>query len=158
MLKRILLAATLLAAAMGSSLHAEKALGVSVGYATRAEAPVAGIFFQMDIIPHLRVAPSFNYQFRHNGCDALQFDLDFHSPWAVGAGVKLYPLVGVSVARWNISAGGIHENFDRIGFNAGGGAEWSPIGSSLKLFIEGKYNAVSDFGSGYIKAGIGYKF
>ena len=157
MLKRILLASAMLAAAVGG-IHAEKVLGVSVGYASKAKAPTGGVFFQMDIIPKLRVAPSFNYQFRHNSTDALIIDIDFHSPWNVAPTLRLYPLVGLSAARRNISGDGKNESFDRLGLNLGGGAEWCPPSSHLKVFVEGKYNFVSDFGSAYVKAGIGYRF
>ncbi len=92
------LAAVMLCAVVGliPALAGEKAVGVAGGISTRnGVAPVAGVYFQLGVIPHLRIAPSLNYQFRKHGADAFAVNVDVHSPWAIVGSesrLRVYPL------------------------------------------------------------------
>lgn len=148
------------------ALAGEKAVGVAGGISTRnGVAPVAGVYFQLGVIPHLRIAPSLNYQFRKHGADAFAVNLDVHSPWAIvgsDSRLRVYPLAGFHIARWNYFRNGDGEErgrIDRIGFNVGGGVEWMPSKDMrLKLYAEGKYRYAHRFDTGVVTVGIGYVF
>ncbi len=149
------LAAVMLCAVVGliPALAGEKAVGV------------AGVYFQLGVIPHLRIAPSLNYQFRKHGADAFAVNVDVHSPWAIvgsDSRLRVYPLAGFHIARWNYFRNGDGEErgrIDRIGFNVGGGVEWMPSKDMrLKLYAEGKYRYAHRFDTGVVTVGIGYVF
>ncbi len=140
----------------------EKSVGVFGGISTRTNAPVAGISFGLELIPHLRITPSVQYQFPRHDIDAFMLNVDIQSPWQiVGSAVKVYPLVGVAVSRWNENYGEDSDkrHFDRLGFNVGGGIEWKPSKLlGLKLFAEGKYGYAQRFDTGVVTIGLGYVF
>lgn len=162
------LAAVMFCAVVGliPALAGEKAVGVAGGISTRnGVAPVAGVYFQLGVIPHLRIAPSLNYQFRKHGADAFAVNVDVHSPWAIvgsDSRLRVYPLAGFHIARWNYFRNGDGEErgrIDRIGFNVGGGVEWMPSKDMrLKLYAEGKYRYAHRFDTGVVTVGIGYVF
>lgn len=143
----------------------EKSVGIMGGVSTAQPAPVAGVYFGLGVIPHLRITPSITYQFEVNRQDAITLSLDVQSPWKLtGTRFKVYPLVGVNIGRWNFvntTADGHSEKHrvDRIGFNVGGGVEWQPSKAlGLKIFAEGKYAYVKRFDTGIVSIGLGYVF
>lgn len=146
------------------AMAGEKCVGVTGGIKTRGTAPVAGVYFQLGVIPHLRVVPALTHQFRKHGTDGFAFNLDVHSPWRlVGSRFSVYPLAGLNISRWNVTASSDTDTFkthaDRLGFNVGGGVEWRPSAAlGLKISAEGKYRYNKDFDTGVVTLGIGYVF
>lgn len=140
----------------------EKTVGLLGGVSTDLPAPLAGVFFGLEPLPHLRITPSVSYQFEQKHTDAFRLAIDVQSPWSVaGTRFRVYPLAGVSVSRFNVdrnTESGSH-HIDRIGFNVGGGLEWKPSKLlGLKIFVEGKYAYSRRFDTGLVTAGIGYAF
>lgn len=141
----------------------EKSVGIKAGYCTRNESAVAGIYFQYDFSRHFRLSPSIDYVFRHNGFDAYTFNLTAQFP--IGLKDKrfdIYPLAGLSYAIWNHSYTGegnddVSMRVNKFGFDVGAGAEYK-INSSLKLFVQGKFNCVKHYNTGVFVVGIGYVF
>ncbi len=140
---------------------AEKTVGIIGGITTGPTAPVAGVFFGLEPVGHIRIVPSFSYQFKQNRTDAFRFSIDVQSPWAItGTRFRIYPLAGVSVSRFNtVKSDNSQQRIDRLGFNVGGGLEWKPAAMlGLKLFAEGKYAYAKKFDSALVSLGIGYAF
>ncbi|MDE6119502.1 MAG: hypothetical protein K2F82_06515 [Muribaculaceae bacterium] len=50
---------------------AEKTVGIIGGITTGPTAPVAGVFFGLEPVGHIRIVPSFSYQFKQNRTDAF---------------------------------------------------------------------------------------
>lgn len=152
-----------LALLIGSAVPAyasEKSVGLLGGVSTDAPAPVAGVYFGLGVLPHLRITPSIAYQFTHNSTDAFLLNIDVQSPWELtGSRFKVYPLAGVSVSRWNVESEANKRHYDRLGFNVGGGVEWKPSAMmGLKIFAEGKYAYAKRFETALVTVGIGYVF
>lgn len=158
---KVALAATVALGATWPAQAAEKTAGIIGGISTDPTAPVTGIFFGLQPISHLRVVPSFTYQFKQGNTDAFRFNIDVQSPWAIaGTRFRVYPLAGVSVSRFNtVKSDNSPQRIDRLGFNVGGGLEWKPSAMlGLKLFAEGKYSYAKNFDSALVTLGIGYAF
>ena len=149
----------------GSNSRAgEKTLGVRLGYNTRSEAPLAGLFFQYSLTEHFRLSPNVEYYFKHKGTDALSVNLNAHFPFTLGAGshAALYPLAGVNFTSWNFhqEASDIDDvttRASRLGLNLGGGFEYYAT-KSLKLSLEAKATLIKNYSSGTFSLSIGYVF
>ena len=145
----------------------EKTFGIRVGYNTRTEAPLSGLFFQYGFSTHFRVSPNLDYYFRHNDVDALSFNCNVHIPFKLSnSGVTaIYPLAGLNYSAWSHHYEGneLKNNNDvtmrqtRVGLNLGGGFEIyaSP---TLKVSIEAKATLIKAYSSGSFTASIGYIF
>lgn len=161
LIARIALSAALLIGAFSPVRAAEKSVGVLGGVSTDQTAPVAGVFFGLEVIPHLRLTPSITYQFEKSHTDAFRICVDVQSPWRiVGSRFRVYPLAGVSVSRFNVDKSGDNSHsVDRLGFNVGGGLEWQPSAMlGLRLYAEGKYAYARRFDTALVSVGIGYVF
>lgn len=161
--KALFMAMAMVAATWFPAEAAEKSGGITAGVNTNSGAPLAGLYFGMGIGSHLRVTPSIFYQFERKSTDAFMLNIDVESPWTIaGTPVKVYPLAGVSVSRWNrydLVGGDAKSHADRLGLNLGGGVEWRPSSLlHLKVFVEGKYGFAKNYGAGFVTAGIGYIF
>lgn len=156
-----LLMILLAAPAASADFFGEKTAGVKGGFSTKTETALAGIFFQFRPSTHLRIAPSVQYSFRHNGVDALLFDIDFHFPLLHGNRFNVYPLAGVNFSSCTDHSatdnGDVSNRASRLGLNAGAGLEFKPT-PSMRLFAEGNYYFVKNFNSAIISIGIGYCF
>ena len=149
------------------SYRGEKTMGIYGGYTTRNSSATAGIFFQYRFGKYLRIAPSAGYDFRNEGEDAFNIDLDIHVPVALNSrgSVNIYPIAGLGYAnisrredsRIARSSSDSRQSFDRFGVNLGGGLEYfaSP---TLRLALEGKWRGRHDYPTGIFSVSIGYRF
>lgn len=142
----------------------EKTVGLRGGYNTRAEAPVAGLFFQYRFSEHFGVSPNVDYYFRHEGTDALSVNINAHAPFRLsGAGkFAVYPLGGVNYTSWNYHDDNAAHNdassrVSRLGLNLGGGLEFK-ASPTLKLSFEAKSTLIKEYSSGTFTLSIGYVF
>lgn len=146
-----------------AAARGEKSVGVKIGYCSRNESPVGGLYFQYDFSRHFRLSPSIDYIFRHEGYDGFTFNLTAQFPIGLRSSrFDIYPLAGLSYAIWNhtlpkVAGNDVSERINRLGLDVGAGAEYK-ISSSLKLFVQGKFNWVKNFNTGIFVAGIGYVF
>lgn len=146
------------------SHRGEKAVGIKGGYVTRNTTGMAGIFFQYRFSNHFTLSPNIDYVFRDKGSDAFLVNIDTHYPIALGnSRIDFYPIAGLNYSSWGIS----HEDapneddvttrHNRFGLNAGIGLNYQAT-PTLKLFVQGKYTAVSRYSTGVFSAGIAYTF
>lgn len=145
----------------------EKTFGIRVGYNTRTEAPVAGMFFQYGFSNHFRLSPNLDYYFRHNDVDALSVNCNAHFPIKLNkkGSSAIYPLGGLNYTSWSYHFEGDDlEKFNdvsmrrtRVGLNLGAGYEFyaSP---TLKLSAEAKATLLKSYSSATISLSIGYIF
>lgn len=145
----------------------EKSVGVTGGYLTRTESPVAGLYFRYRAARLLRIAPDVTYIFKHNNTDGLAINVNLQMPLSVipSGRLNFYPMVGVNYTSWsmhpdlavNPDRDDVTTRVNRLGLNAGAGIDVR-VTSTLTLFVEGKYTGVRHYSTGTVTAGIGYRF
>ena len=149
---------------VNATSRGEKSLGLRVGYVTRNESALAGLYFQYSFTDYFRLSPDIDYVFRHHNEDALDLNLNAHFPFRLGVSGRfsMYPLVGMNYTSWNLHTH--DENSDdvttrdsHLGLNIGGGMEYY-ITPTLKLNFEGKFQWTKRADTGVFLVGIGYVF
>lgn len=148
------------------AVKGEKSVGPKLGYVSKNQSAMAGLFFQYTFSSHFRLSPEIGYTFRHNDKDAFTFDLNAHIPFGfTGERVTFYPLAGLNYSSWNTHF--TREEYDKIddvstrksrfGVNMGAGFELR-CNESLKLNLEAKYTLIKQFSSFNMSAGISFIF
>lgn len=140
----------------------DKSVGVSVGYATRNESLSTGLGLSYSLSNSLRLNPEADYIFKRNGQDGFLFNIDLEMPMRMGqTQCYLYPLLGLSYTSWNQKIEGsvddTSQRTTRMGLNLGAGLEYY-IKPPMKVFIEGKWNAVKRYNTGLFSIGVAYVF
>ncbi len=135
--------------------NAEMTLGVEGGYSGYNEGGYASVFFQYDIIKHVRVAPQIGYAFRNQGASAFLLDVDVQFPFRVARAFSLYPLVGFTYNNWSYSGWDAHAS--RAGANFGGGMELY-LTRQFKINVNAKYSLMNDTSGVFVGFGLGYIF
>ena len=139
---------------MGSAF-AQKGIqtaGVHLSYGTEIESFGIGVKYQYNITNNIRLEPSMNYFFEKNGIDMFDINANAHYLFPMASNVRVYPLAGLTVARWDLGKG-----TTRLGVNIGGGAEMD-ITDDLILNFELKYQTVSDLDQAIFNVGVAYIF
>ncbi len=129
-------------------------LGVMGGFASQNTSGYVGVDFQYNFSNHVRIAPDVVYVFPNKEKSSFLIDVDIHIPFRVARGLALYPIAGAQYSYWNYRH---HDNYSRIGLNAGAGLELY-ITPSLKVSLQGKYSFAKDASGCYAGLGIGYIF
>jgi outer membrane protein X len=151
---------------MGSALAQKgiQAAGVNLSYGTKAESIGIGVKYQYNITDNIRLEPSMNYYFNNNytkhGEDVFDINANAHYLVPMASNIRVYPLAGLTFARWNfqeVLGGPWSDVITRLGVNLGGGAEMD-ITDQLMLNFELKYQFVSDFDQAVFNIGIAYMF
>lgn len=99
------------------------------------------------MVPHLDIAPSYNYYFR-DGKNAWHLDADLHYNLDVAPLVELYPLAGVSF---------FYCGKGYAGLNLGAGVTYN-FSSDWALKSELKYQFVKRWNDLYFSVGLSYRF
>lgn len=129
-------------------------LGINGGYATHNDGGYTNLFFQYEVVPHVRLAPEIGYVFRNDGKSAFNLAVDIHFPFRIARPVSVYPLVGFVFNSWKYP----HDNtLNRAGADFGAGFDFH-LTNNLKLTLQGKYSLMNDVSGGFIGMGIGYVF
>lgn len=131
-----------------------KALGGSVGYASYHKGGYANMYFQYSFAQHLRIAPDMGFAFRNDGVSGFLMDGDLHFPFNIAKGVDVYPLVGLTLNRWEY---GDNYSVTRGGVNFGTGFDFY-LTPNFKMTLQGKYSAMDDTGGAFLGMGFGYVF
>ncbi len=140
----------------------EKSAGAKLGYVTKNQSAMAGVFFRYSFSDHFRLSPEIGYTFRHKDLDAFTVDVNAHIPFNfTGETVAFYPLAGLNFSSWNryYSADGINESSrrNRFGVNVGAGFDLR-CSNSIKLLLEAKYCLTKRYTTATISAGVCYLF
>lgn len=150
----LLLIAAFLPALSASAQKGKMTLGLSGGYATHNDGGYTNLYFQYDLIPHIRLAPEIGYVFRNDGKSAFNLAVDVHFPFRIARPVSVYPLAGIVFNSWKHPG---DNTLNRIGADFGAGVDFD-LTNYLKLSLQGKYSLMNDVSGGFIGMGIGYIF
>lgn len=136
-----------------------QAAGVSLSYGTEISSIGLGVKYQYNITDNIRLEPSINYFFENNGVDMFDINATAHYLVPMASNIRLYPLAGLTYARWASDFGndGAEITHSKFGLNLGGGAEFD-ITDELMMNFELKYQCVSDFNQAIFSVGIAYMF
>ena len=153
-MKKLIVLFSMMFFIMGSAFAQKgiQAAGVHLSYGTEIESFGIGVKYQYNITDNIRLEPSMNYSFENNGVDQFDINANAHYLFPMANNVRLYPLAGLTFARWDIG-----DRVTRLGVNLGGGAECD-ITNNLMLNFELKYQFVSDFDQAIFNIGIAYMF
>lgn len=133
--------------------------GVHLSYGTEISSIGLGVKYQYNITDNIRLEPSINYFFENDGADMFDINATAHYLFPMASNVRLYPLAGLTFARWGWDLGndGAEVTKSKFGVNLGGGAEFD-ISKEFMLNFEVKYQLVSDFDQAIFSLGIAYMF
>ena len=133
--------------------------GVNLAYGTEISSIGIGVKYQYNITDNIRLEPSMNYFFENDGVDMFDFNANAHYLFPMSSNVRLYPLAGLTLARWksDIGAGEAEISKSKFGVNLGGGAEFD-ISDEFMMNFELRYQLVSDFDQTIFSLGIAYMF
>lgn len=159
-MKKLVVLFSMMLFVMGSAF-AQKGIqagGVHLAYGTEIESVGIGVKYQYNITDNIRLEPSMNYFFENDGVDMFDINANAHYLFPMASNVRVYPLAGLTFARWSGKDNGIlDDDVTRLGVNVGGGAEMD-ITDKLMLNFELKYQVVSDFDQAVFNVGIAYMF
>ena len=138
---------------VGAFAQGKMAVGANLGYASYGDgySPFGiGAKFQYEFVENIRGEVAYNYWFPKDKAGVMDFDLNFQYLFPVAEDIKIYPLVGVSLAMTHGEA--YKEIFDgqesMFGFNIGAGAEYY-LSEQLKLNLDIKYQRNKKDKNGY---------
>ena len=136
-----------------------QAAGVSLNYGTEISSIGLGVKYQYNITDNIRLEPSINYFFENKGTDMFDINATAHYLVPMASNIRLYPLAGLTYARWAFDLGndGAEITHSKFGLNLGGGAEFD-ITNELMMNFELKYQCVSDFNQAIFRVGLAYMF
>ena len=136
-----------------------QAAGVSLNYGTEISSIGLGVKYQYNITNNIRLEPSINYFFENRGEDMFDVNATAHYLLPLASTIRLYPLTGLTYARWAKDDGsdGAERTYNKFGLNFGGGEEFD-ITDDLMMNFELKYQCVSDKDQAIFSIGIAYMF
>lgn len=136
----------------------EMAVGIGGGYSSYNNGGYAKLFVHYSPINHLRLAPEVGYVIKNQNKTAFEFSLDCQSPFRVGRGVSVYPLVGFTFNQWNFyDDPEVKTKMTRAGLDLGGGLDVY-LTSNLKFDFQAKYSLMRNTSGCFIDLGIAYVF
>ena len=122
-MKKFIIAASLIFLGLGSAFaqQGKQAVGGSLSYGTETESVGIGAKYQYNITNEIRIEPSMDYFFKHNGLSMFDINANVHYLVPIASNVKIYPLAGFTFTSW-------HQD---LGIGAGFGASTSKFGVNL---------------------------
>lgn len=153
----------LVAAAMVLPAAAQKAdklmeIGAYVNYGTAYNQVGLGAKFQFNIVDKVRIEPSFDYMFRND--NYAMWDINLVGQYVVSVVDKFnaYPLLGVSYSQWSYETfngkyGDPFKISNKFAPVFGAGCEYY-LTDNLAMFVEGKYQVVSEFNQFMFSLGV----
>ena len=136
----------------------ETAVGLNFGYGSRAALPLAGINFSYGITNEIRITPSFGGFLTNDGFRAWTLNTDFHYLFPVSPIVSLFPVLGATLAGWQVcKACGDVDDIIGVGANVGGGADFR-LNDRFRIGLVLKYSIVSGFDQFVPRINVMYRF
>ena len=132
-----------------------QAAGAHLSYGTKISSIGIGLKYQYNITDNIRLEPSMNYFFKNEGVNQFDLNTNAHYLFPMASNIRVYPLAGLTFARWGYGKG--VDDITRLGINAGGGFECD-VTNDLMLNLEIKYQFVSDLDQAIFNIGIAYMF
>ncbi len=159
-MKKFIIAACLALVSLGTAFAQEgkQALGIHLTYGTEVESLGIGAKYQYNFTDAVRIEPSINYHFGKDNVDMFDFNANAHYLFNIDRGIQLYPLIGLTYARWHADLGNdVSWNKGYLGVNLGAGADFA-IDADWTVNFELKYQLVKDFDQAVINVGVAYNF
>ena len=157
-MKKLIVLFSMMFFIMGSAFAQKgiQAAGVHLSYGTEIESLGIGVKYQYNFTDNLRFEPSINYYFGKQDVDMFDLNANVHYLFPMASNIRVYPLAGLTFARWNFSSFD-GEDVTRLGVNAGAGIEFD-MTDQLMLNFELKYQFVSDLDQAVFSVGLAYMF
>lgn len=132
----------------------ELSIGLGGGYTGYNNGGYAKLYFHYQPFKYLRLSPEVGYMIKNDNKSGIEFSFDLHSPFRVGRGVSVYPLVGFTANQWHITDQG---NTTKVGLDLGAGLDLY-MTSNLKINFQGKYSFMKKTSGCFIDLGVAYIF
>lgn len=126
-------------------------IGGQFNYASKEALAGLGANIQYEFIENFRIEPEIIYYFENDGVSAFNCNLNFHYLIHPGGNFVLYPMAGLSFARF------IGPDENRFGANIGFGAEYR-ITDHLRFYTEERFQILKDWNQSVTSLGVRYKF
>lgn len=159
------LAAILAASAAYAAEYHQKVFSIYGAYTSNNRSAIAGLNLSYRMSEYVRLAPSVDYTFRHNGVDAYNISFDYQLPLRLSttSDVNFYPLAGIGYTAWTRKTGSdtfkteSSERTNKFGFNVGGGLEFFTT-PTMRLGVEAAWRHRKGYSTGVFSVSIGYVF
>lgn len=129
-------------------------VGGQFNYASKNTMVGLGVNVQYEFVKNVRLEPEFIYYFENDGISILNCNLNFHYLIKPGGHFTLYPIAGVSYARFMDD---FWDDENRIGANVGFGAEYA-INEHFRFYTEERIQILKEWNQSVTCLGIKYKF
>ena len=160
-MKKLIVIFSMMFIVMGNAFAQKgiQAAGVHLSYGSEISSIGLGVKYQYNITDNIRLEPSINYFFENDGVDMFDLNATAHYLFPMASNVRLYPLAGLTYAKWSADLGndGAEITHSKFGVNLGGGAEFD-ITNEFMMNFEVRYQLVSDFDQAIFSLGIAYMF
>ena len=163
MKKYILAALIALSTLFGARADAgDISIAPQLAFATKHTMFGMGLQAQFDLTEKFCLAPEFIFYFKNDNITSYNGNVNLHYLMPLNEKFTFYPLAGVSYARykaeWKEDDGEkVREFHDRVGLNAGAGAEYM-INDQMHLFAEERFQWIKDFTQSVTLVGVRFTF
>ena len=161
-MKKFIIAASLIFLGLGSAFaqQGKQAVGGSLSYGTETESVGIGAKYQYNITNEIRIEPSMDYFFKHNGLSMFDINANVHYLVPIASNVKIYPLAGFTFTSWHqdLGIGAVFGASTRkFGVKLGAGMEFA-LDRNWSMNFEMKYQLISDLDQAVFNLGVAYSF
>ena len=145
------------------SAKGEKAIGINVAYGKEVNNWGVGINGQYNFTNTIQGDVYADYFFKTDCTSLLDIGFNLHFLFSVGDRMQIYPLIGITFTDWmfDFEDDELPEDDDswtetKLGMNIGGGYKYR-LTDKLHIFVEAKYQLISDYDQAAFKIGLAYK-
>ena len=118
--------------------------GISYGLGSDYKNFGIGVKGQYELLTNFRADAQVDHFFKSDGWSLSDININLEYVLGEEDGLRYYPLVGLALVGFSDNAFGFMKEA-KAGFNIGAGAEL-PINDKWKIFLDAKYQIVSDAG------------
>jgi outer membrane protein X len=103
-----------------------------------------GVKGQYEILTNFRADAQVDHFFKHEGWSLSDININLEYVIPATDAINVYPLAGLAFVGFSTNSFGFMKEA-KVGFNLGAGAEL-PVNDKWKIFLDAKYQIVSDAG------------
>ena len=103
-----------------------------------------GVKGQYEILTNFRADAQVDHFFKHEGWSLSDININLEYVIPATDAINVYPLAGLAFVGFSTNSFGFMKEA-KVGFNLGAGAEL-PVNDKWKVFLDAKYQIVSDAG------------
>lgn len=144
--------------AFAQTQQGQSSFGFNLGYGFNDNGnALVGLDYRYNLTDEVRLAPSLTYYVKDNALSAWAIDLNAHYVFKLSDMFGFYPLAGLDLSFWKLSAGNWSHNMTRFGANIGLGGEVYAT-DLLTVGLEFKYNIIKTWDQPILAVRVGYNF